>query len=132
MLILAAVDVSSLMTFLNSLLPALAGIDPVVAGLGALILFIVQKAGGGKFDLWGTVKWVLSKFAPVKGGPAVDPVVDPAAPVDSSSASPDLSDLAAHEIEVVKGLLDRIRAWRAGTEKSVADKAKELMEAVMK
>lgn len=93
----ASVDLTALLPLLNSIVDALGNIDGWVAGLGALVLLVVQRAGGAKFDLWGTVKAVLSKFS--TKAPAVDPLGIPA-------------DLDAHELEVLKVVVDQIKAAR--------------------
>lgn len=126
-MLFGVVDVTSLVAFLNSLLPALGSIDPVVAGGGAVILFVVQKAFGGNFSLWGTIKSVLTMFAPKSPATPVDPGV----PVsDSQPPLFNADDFATHEIEAVKTVIDKIRAARDAT--SVADKAKLLLDAVVR
>lgn len=138
-LLFAAVDVTALLNFLNSILPTLAGIDPAVAGLGALILFIVQKIGGkSKFDLWGTVKAVLRRFAPVKAdGTPVEPkplldVVEDGVEVAAPVLFPNLNkELLAHEIEVVRRLVEKLKALRE-PEVPVEAKADELFGKLLK
>lgn len=95
----AAVDVTALGNFLQSLLPSISSVDPVVAGVGAIALFVLQIAGGNRVDVWGTVKWVLGRI----GGQSAAPSV--AVPADLNPA----------EAGVVQTVLDGIKKARAAT-----------------
>lgn len=94
--VFASVDLTALLPFLESILNSLGGIDGWVAGLGAIALLVVQRLGGAKFDLWGTVKAVLAKVAPKK--------------TDVLGIPTDLTD---HELEAVRLVIDKIKFARS-------------------
>lgn len=121
----AAVDLTALGDFLSSLLPAVSNADPVVAGIGAVVLFVIQIAGGNKVNIWGNIKAVLGKI----GG-----LVSPAAPVTPAStvASAIPSNLSATESAVIQKVIAGITAARAAAASQTNAAQTSLLGGVLK
>ena len=124
---LAAVDLSALGNFFSSLIPSLSSVDPVAAGAGAVILFVIQILGGNQINVWGTIKTVLSKLAPV--GLTPTPVVTSATSAVQAAIP---SDLTPAEGTVLSKVLAGIQKARTDVAAQTGATAVSTLGTVMK
>lgn len=112
------IDLTFFTQFLQSVLGTLDGIDPAVAGLGALVLLVLQRMGGGKFDTIGFVKTLFARFAPSSKGGVIA----------------DLPDATVAEVGLIQSVVAKIKASREavkfGVEQTHADNVAALTKAV--
>jgi hypothetical protein len=103
-MLFADVDLTALLQFAQSLLPDLQTVSPMWAGVGAVVLFLLQRANVGKLLL----DLVSGIYRRVVKGDKTSPLIPP-------------EDLSAAEEALIAAVIDKIKSVRAA--KVVADAA---------